>query len=662
MNVNNLINEKSPYLLQHAYNPVYWYTWKDNALKKAKDEDRLIFLSIGYSTCHWCHVMEKESFEDDEVAYVLNDHFISIKVDREERPDIDSIYMKACQRLTGSGGWPLNVILTPDKKPIYAFTYLPKNRRAGFSGLIEVLTKISELWKEDKENIIKRANDFSSILENKVGNVVSVGKETIEKAISSYKGLYDESYGGFGHLPKFPSPHNLTFLLNNYYISDDKELLEIVEHTLKSMYRGGIFDHIGFGFSRYSVDEKWLVPHFEKMLYDNALLVIAYLEVYKITKNPLYKRVIESIFIYIDRDMTSEEGAFYSAEDADSEGEEGKFYLFERDEIYRILEKEAPIICELYNVTEAGNFEGKNILNLINSDINNSLSDNQRMKLFDFRENRKRPHKDKKILTSWNGLMISAFASAGRVFLEDIYTKIAEKAVEFVLCNLIEDDRLLARHIDGESSYLGYLDDYAFLVDSLIELYQSTFNIKYIKKAYEINKHMIDLFYDDELGAFFLTGNDSEELIYRPKEGYDGAMPSGNSIAIRNIIRLARIYQDESLIRYAEGTIDYFSSEIKSYETGYSAMLSSYQMILNSTKEVVITGDKKKMKEVLVYLRGKHMPFTSVILKDEESIEEFKFLENYKNKNEHFTIYICENYSCKEPITSLEELKSHFNE
>lgn len=657
MKTNNLINEKSPYLLQHAHNPVNWYTWNDEALSKALDEDKLILLSIGYSTCHWCHVMEKESFEDFEVARVLNKSFVSIKVDREERPDIDSIYMKVCQILTGSGGWPLNVILTPDKLPIYSFTYLPKNTRGRYMGFIEVLEKINDLWTNDRENIIKTGNDISNAVSSSIKIKDDLSEDVVKNTIDSYKESYDSVYGGFGRAPKFPSPHNLMFLLRNYYLIKDNELLDMVEHTLISMYKGGIYDHIGFGFSRYSVDEQWLVPHFEKMLYDNAMLAISYTEAFQITKKDIYKKVANEIFEYILRDMTSVEGGFYSAEDADSEGVEGKFYVFDKEEVLDILNEE---ICDKYDITGSGNFEGKNIFNLIGEELNDLLTEEERLKLFDYREKRIHPHKDDKILTSWNALMISALSYGGRVFNEEKYIIASKRAVSFIFDKLMKNGRLFARYREGESLHKGYLDDYAFLVNGLIELYESTFKFEYLEKAIMLNDVMLDLFYDKENGGFYLTGNDAEELLYRPKDGYDGAIPSGNSIALMSLIKLSRITGEEYLIKYVDETIKYFAEEIKMYSRGYSAMLSAYLMNNSPTREVIIVADGlDKIKELRDIINSKFSPFTTVLFKDEESTKHIPLLENYKNIGEYFTVYICENFKCSNPLTSLEEVKKY---
>lgn len=454
--VNKLINENSPYLLQHAHNPVNWYPWCEEAFEKATKEDKPIFLSIGYSCCHWCHVMEKESFEDEEVAEILNKHYISIKVDREERPDIDSVYMKFCQAYSGSGGWPLSILMTPDKKPFFAATYIPKHSKYGLAGFVELLNSIKETWEFKREEVLNAGNRAQeALIRSEELDIKSINEDKfIDSVMRNLHNVADFTYGGFGDKPKFPSPHNLLFLLRYWKKDENEHLLKIIEKTLDSMYKGGIFDHLGFGFSRYSVDEKWLVPHFEKMLYDNALLSYTYCEAYEATKNPLYKRIVENIFTYILRDMTSHDGGFYSAEDADSEGVEGKFYVFSPDEVKSVLgEEDGERYCKLFDITEKGNFEGKNIPNLINTSLSEIDTpkiqkeiNNLREKLYRFREKRVHPFKDDKILTSWNGLMIASLSYAGRVFDNKNYIKESEKAVTFILDNLSDEQgRLLAR-------------------------------------------------------------------------------------------------------------------------------------------------------------------------------------------------------------------------
>ena len=668
---NRLINEKSPYLLQHAYNPVDWFPWGTEAFEKAKAEDKPIFLSIGYSCCHWCHVMERESFEDIEVAEVLNKSYISIKVDREERPDIDSIYMAVCQVLTGSGGWPLTIIMTPDKKPFFAGTYFPKHSKYGRPGLIDMLNTVSEAWINKKDELLTTSNEIIKAVHKSTSssNKGNIGMATIDTAYNGFQHLFDPSYGGFGSAPKFPTPHNLSFLLRNWMITKNQAILEIVEKTLESMYKGGIFDHIGFGFSRYSTDRKWLVPHFEKMLYDNALLAIAYIEAYQATNKSLYKDVADKIFSYILRDMTSTEGGFYSAEDADSEGEEGKFYVWTVDEIKTVLgDDDAKLFCNYYDISKSGNFESKNIPNLISADLKemqNNLSiasklESIRQKLFIYREGRIHPYKDDKILTSWNGLMIAALSYGGRVFSNKLYIDAAEKAADFIINNLVRTDgRLMARYRDGQSAYPGYLDDYCFIVWGLIELYETTFNINYLKKALEFTKSMLELFWDNTDGGLFIYGKDSEELILRPKDIYDGAIPSGNSVAALNMLRLSRIIGDEYLESKAKEIISTFGGDINENPNSYSQFLIALLFSIIPTKEIVIAGEKdsEDTLKMLKEINSRFIPFSTVILNNgnKELYNMISYIESQKRINARATAYVCEDMACNEPTDEIDK-------
>lgn len=625
---NRLANEKSPYLLQHAYNPVNWFPWSEEAFAKSKSENKPIFLSIGYSTCHFCHVMERESFEDDKVAAVLNKDFVSIKVDREERPDIDSIYMNVCQTMTGSGGWPLTIFMTPEKIPFYAATYIPNNSKYGLPGIIEVLNFIADAWKNKKDELISSGNKILDLLNGKKRDTASaeINSNLTQTAFSQFGSDFDDVYGGFGSAPKFPTPHNLLFLLRYWYKTKDESALAMVEKTLDSMYKGGIYDHVGFGFSRYSTDRKWLVPHFEKMLYDNALIAIAYLETYQVTKNEQYSQVAEEIFEYILRDMTSPEGGFFSAEDADSEGEEGKFYVWTPTEIISVLGKEdGKKYCSHFNITPAGNFEGENIPNLINSDTSNlspKFIKNCRDKLFAIRDKRVHPFKDDKILTSWNGLMIAAMAIGGRVLAKNKYIDVAQKAANFVFDNLIsEDGRLLARYRDGEAAILGYVDDYAFFIWGLIELYEATFNPLYLQKALELNKELIKYFWDDEEGGLFLYGSDSEQLILRQKDIYDGATPSGNSVSAMNFLRLARLTGMFELEDKAKHLLQAFSSEMNIYPRAYSYSLIALLALESTSSEIVIVADERndESQRMIDVINDEFRPFTSTVFYSKEN-------------------------------------------
>ena len=654
---NRLINEKSPYLLQHAHNPVDWYPWGNEAFQKAKNEDKPIFLSIGYSTCHWCHVMERESFEDEEVAEILNKYFICIKVDREERPDVDSIYMGYCQAMTGSGGWPLTIIMTTDKKPFFAGTYFPRKSKYGRPGIIELLEEINSQWGNNKEKLIEYSSDLlreikkSPIEENKE----ELSEEILKIVFNRLNKSFDGKYGGFYTPPKFPTPHKLMYLLRMWKVYGYKEALYMVEKTLESMYKGGIFDHIGFGFSRYSTDRMWLVPHFEKMLYDNALLALVYAEAYAETKNDKYKSVCEKILWYLEDKMISNEGGFYSAEDADSEGVEGKFYVWTLEEIKKILgEEDGEYFCSYFDVTEKGNFEGKSILNLIKKELNEIKEEDMdelnalREKLYSEREKRIHPHKDDKILTSWNGLAIAAYAYAGRVFKNQHYTEVAERALNFILDNLTRSDgRLLARYRDGDAAYLAYLEDYAFLVWSLIELYEVTFKDFYLEKATHFNREMINLFWDEADGGFYMYGKDGEELLIRPKESFDNAIPSGNSVAIYNMLRLSNINEDMELKEKAEKALEAFSYNIANYPDAHLFMCIALIYNIKENNKIVIEGKVGEdiLNGMIEEINSRFTPFTDVKLKRSES--------------DKTTAYVCKNYACSSPINTLEEFIKH---
>lgn len=667
---NRLSEEKSPYLLQHAHNPVDWYPWKAEAFEKASKEDKPIFLSIGYSTCHWCHVMERESFEDEEVAGILNKYFISIKVDREERPDIDHIYMNICQALTGSGGWPLTIIMTPDKKPFFTGTYFPKYGKMGLMGLVDILLKIADTWSHSKHLLYQSGEDIIQVMEpaNQKNQTYSVSENDIKNTFLRLSSLFDSTYGGFGFAPKFPTPHNLMFLLRYWKKYKEQKALEMVEKALASMYYGGIFDHIGFGFSRYSTDSQWLVPHFEKMLYDNALLTIAYLEAYQATGKKIFGDTAEKVFYYIFRNMTSPEGGFYSAEDADSEGEEGKFYTWTKSEIESLLDlSEAELFCSYYDITSDGNFEGKNIPNLIKSKKDISVQEQERLntireKLSAYREKRVHPYKDDKILTSWNGLMIAALSFGSRVLGNENYLHSAEKAAHFIINNLKDNSgRLLARYRDGESAYPGYIDDYAFFIWGLIELYEASHKAEYLKYALDFNRQLLDAFWDEENGGLFMYGKDSEQLILRPKDSYDGAIPSGNSVSTMNFLRLARLTGKFELEGYANKQFEAFGEMIKSSPASHTFFLMSFLFSLTDTKEVVIVGqsDTKKMVEKInsSFLPDVVFHVTTGDGKSQDLNKIAPFIADHKTLNGSATAYICRNFSCHEPITNLNDFE-----
>lgn len=681
---NKLIQEKSPYLLQHAHNPVEWYPWGTEAFSRAVSEDKPIFLSIGYSTCHWCHIMERECFEDEEVARILNNGFVSIKVDREERPDIDHTYMSVCQALTGQGGWPLTVLMTPEKKPFFAGTYFPKKARPGMPGLMDILTRVREKWEQERDKFIYAGDQVARAIQYQSGMLPGdgPGKENLEdmlkKAFVQYKSQFDKQYGGFGAAPKFPTPHTLSFLLRYWKRNGEREALAMAGKTLESMYRGGIYDHIGYGFSRYSTDGKWLVPHFEKMLYDNALLSLAYTEAYQATGRDLYARVAKEIFTYVLRDMSSPEGGFYSAEDADSEGEEGKFYVWSPSEIKEVLgEKDGEIFCRLYDITPRGNFEGHSIPNLIAQTPENvagefnmqpgeftDSSDRLRLKIFEAREKRVHPYKDDKILTAWNGLIIAALARGAAVFGESVYSQAAARTADFIYRKLRrEDGRLLARYRDGEPAIPAFLDDYAFLAWGLLELYEATFEADYLRKALALTKQMIDLFQDKQDGGFYFNGADAEELIVRPKEIYDGALPSGNSVALVNLLRLALLTGDDSLTEVAEKQINAFANIVKDHPRGYAHILIGVDFFLGPSREIVIAGEAEDpgVKKMLQAVRQRFLPDTVIIFHPAGDADQgleilAPYIKEQRSIHGMATAYVCQNYTCQSPVTDLDKL------
>ena len=669
---NRLILEMSPYLLQHAYNPVNWYPWSDEAFNMAKRQDKPIFLSIGYSTCHWCHVMEKESFEDEEVAEILNKYFISIKVDREERPDIDQIYMTFSHVSTGQGGWPLNVFLTADRKPFYVTTYLSKQSRSGHPGIIDVLMGIEGQWRKNKEDIIESANRMTGMLndldtrkgERELKNTI------FYDAYEFFDESFDDRFGGFGKAPKFPSPQNLFYLLRCYQAFKQPDALVMVEKTLQQMYKGGIFDHIGFGFSRYSTDEQWLVPHFEKMLYDNALLIMVYAETYQATGNELYKKIAEKTITYVNRNLRSPEGAFYSAEDADSEGEEGKYYIWSMDKVEKILgKKRAEVFFKFYPMTAKGNFEGKNIPNMIDSDLDiieanpelEKALDDMTADLFAQREKRIHPHKDDKILTSWNGLMIAALAMAGRIFNHKIYIKQAEEAMAFIENNMTQrSGRLYARYRLGEAKIFGYLDDYANVIWGYLELYQATFKTEYLEKAVLRAVDMINIFGDEfGMAGFFLYGCDAEKLIARPKEVYDNAQPSGNSVAAYCLLKIGKITGEQKYIDIASSMFAYFAGNLNQAPMAGTMMLCAKLFHERPTTEVLFAGRENDpiIREMNRHLNQQFLPFSVVLFnKSETDLKRINaFAVNQQMIHGQPTAYICKNYRCERPVNDLDD-------
>ncbi len=644
---NYLFNQTSPYLLQHADNPVNWYPWCEEAFERARSEDKPVFLSIGYSTCHWCHVMAHESFEDEEIAEILNQYYIAIKVDKEERPDIDSIYMSVCQAFTGSGGWPTTIIMTPEQKPFFAGTYFPKTSRYGQIGLKELLLAVYEQWKVDRKELLESADEIIAFLNRQttVGN--NINMQLLDSAFEIYKSIFDDKFGGFGEAPKFPTPHNLLFLMQYYEKNGNKDALKMVEKTLLQMYRGGMFDHIGGGFSRYSTDRYFLVPHFEKMLYDNALLILAYCRAYQITKKQVYCDVAEKTATYILREMTSPEGGFYSAQDADSEGVEGKYYLLEPDEIIELLgEKKGKEFNQYFDITDRGKFEGKNIPNLLKSEITIGRFDDYLPHVYEYRKKRYSLHLDDKILTSWNTLMIAALCHLYRVSRKEIYLNTAIRAQEFIQKNLCEGNTLYSSWREGQRSGKGLLDDYANEVFALLSLYEATLDGVYLEKAKQFCDKIISDFYDNDRGGFFLYGKENEQLILRPKETYDGAVFSGNSAMAYNLGRLYLITGEKKYGELAECQMKFMSAEAESYPAGYAMFLVALSDYIEPQEKITIVV---KDKRDLVNLSWR-IPLNSVVYVVKGMTKE------YPLKDDKTTFYICRGRTCQPPANELDNL------
>jgi uncharacterized protein YyaL (SSP411 family) len=676
---NRLSLEKSPYLLQHADNPVDWYPWGQEAFEKAGREDKPIFLSIGYSTCHWCHVMEHESFEDSEVAALMNDAFVNVKVDREERPDIDAVYMSVCQMMTGSGGWPLSVILTPKAKPFFAGTYIPKTARFGRAGMLELVPQIVAAWRARRGEIEAASARITSELERisvRQASAAGPGIEVLERAYQDLAGRFDGVHGGFGHAPKFPSPHNLLFLLRYWKRTGENRALEMVETTLRGMASGGIWDHVGFGFHRYSTDEKWFAPHFEKMMYDQALLAMAYTEAFLATGNEPHRRTAEAILDYALRDMSDPSGAFYSAEDADSEGVEGKFYLWTHDELTRLLDADdARLVVDLFGVEPAGNFSGEvpggNILYLRRpldavarelsvdaQELRDRLEKIRRI-LYDARRSRVRPQRDDKILTDWNGLMIAALSKAASAFDEPRYASSATKAAEFLLGTMRAGGGFLHhRFRDGEAAVTGNLDDYACLAWGLVELYQATFEVEYLQRAVELADEMVALFADPQVGGFYFAAAGGERLIVRTKDVYDGAAPSGNSTATYVLIRLARLTGESRFEDEAEKVARAFHHELTRAPSGFAFFMSALELAAGPSTEVVVVGDPKAPDTLEMIRTAQSIYAPAAVLLFKSTADEgarlsrlAPFTANHASIDGRATAYACRNQACGAPTT-----------
>jgi uncharacterized protein YyaL (SSP411 family) len=679
---NRLGDSKSPYLLQHADNPVDWYPWGPEAFARAKEEDKPIFLSIGYATCHWCHVMEHESFENPEVAALMNEAFINIKVDREERPDIDQVYMTVCQMLTGGGGWPLTIIMSPDKEPFYAATYIPRESQHGRIGMLDLVPRVAKLWQTDRDSIRGTSERILDALEKMEGRTSgsNIDKGAIDGAFNQLAGRYDASHGGFGSAPKFPSPHNLVFLTRYWRSTGNEQALTMVSNTLEQMRLGGVYDQVGFGFHRYSTDAEWLVPHFEKMLYDQAMLVSAYTEAWLATSNPVFERTAREIITYVLRDMTSPEGAFYSAEDADSEGEEGLFYLWTTGEVEQILGKEdAAFAASVWNLEKDGNYNdelkgaltGRNIPHLTRShedmarDLKMTEEDFERRlefvrsRLFDVREKRVHPLKDDKVLADWNGLMAAAMAFAGRVFDEPEWVQAAKSATDFVLEEMQTDSgRMLHRYRDGDASIPSFLDDYVFMTTAMLELYDATFDPSYLEQALKLQQQTHELFWDTKRSGFFFTAVDNEELLVRQKEVYDGAIPSGNSTAADNYVRLARLTSDAEYLQGADHIFAAFSNEANQLPSAHSQLMSALQRGVGPSLEVVIAGKPgaEDTATLIATVREMYLPQAAVLLvppgEQGATIRRLApFAEAYEPVEGKAAAYVCRDFTCQLPTT-----------
>jgi uncharacterized protein len=686
---NRLMNESSPYLLQHANNPVDWYAWGEDAFQRAKKEDKPIFLSIGYSACHWCHVMAHESFEDQEIAKIMNENFINIKVDREERPDIDDIYQKVSQIAVGTGGWPLSIFLTPDQRPFYVGTYFPKYSRYGMPGFGTILNQLAEAYKSKKQEIHAASSEFMHALSHNAkdvqGKEENIERSIIDEAAMGLLQMGDPIYGGFGQAPKFPNASNLLFLLHYYDISGISRFKDFVMFSADKMAAGGIYDHLGGGFARYSTDQKWLVPHFEKMLYDNALLTQLYAELYQVSGNVKYSKIVENILEYVITEMTSPDGGFYSAQDADSEGEEGKFYVWSKQEIDSVLGDTtiSDIFCEYYGITEAGNFEGKNILNIRTSldhlaqkyhmateAIEGVLSDASK-RLFEVRSKRVRPGQDDKILTSWNGLMISGFAKGYKITGNKKYLDAAVNAVNFIESKTAKKDGRLQRTFkDGISKLNAYLDDYAFYVNALLDVFEIYSEPKYLQKAMIYTDFMIQHFWDPNEGSFFFTSDDHEQLIIRTKSFYDLAIPSGNSMAASNLLRLYHFMQNSDYIGKAEHIMRAGAKTAAENPFGFGQLLIAMYLYIKKPVEITIIRKTEKQRadsEMVNWLNRQFIPNGIIAVIDNNS--QIQVLQNYpffkgrnleqENQKESEYALVCRNFSCSLPIHSIQELEKH---
>jgi uncharacterized protein YyaL (SSP411 family) len=675
---NRLASETSPYLLQHKDNPVDWYPWGEEALKRAHEEDKPVLLSVGYSACHWCHVMERESFEDEETARMMNEHFVNVKVDREERPDIDSIYMAAVQALTRHGGWPMTVFLTPDGAPFYGGTYFPPIPSRGMPSFQQLLLSVVDAYQNRREEVLQNAQAVSDYLQASTAAVMpeaeAAGIELLDRAAGALLSQLDRRFGGFGGAPKFPQAMNLEVLLRHHHRTGERSALDGVELTCRQMAQGGVYDQIGGGFSRYSVDAYWLVPHFEKMLYDNALLSRLYLETYQATGDAFYRRIAEETLDYVLRDMTSEEGGFYSAEDADSEGEEGKFYVWTPEELEAVLDPdEASLAARYWDVTERGNFEGKNILHVarppeavadefgLSPEALWARITSIREKLFAVREERIRPGRDEKILAAWNGLMLRSFALAARVTGREDYREAAKRNATFIVEKLKVDGRIHRSYKGGQARFNGYLEDYAMVADGLVALYEATFETRWLVEADALLDAVTELFWDEEKRAFYDTPADHEELITRPRDVYDNATPSGTSVATEVLLELALFLDRSDYRQRAEDVLGELAGGMEKVPGGFGRLLCALDLSTSETREIAIIGDPEApdTRALLNTLYALYLPNKVVAGRrpdDDEASGLIPLLAQRPAREGKATAYVCVHYACKTPTTDPEEL------
>ena len=673
MSENKLGRESSPYLLQHAKNPVHWYAWNEEALARAKKENKPIFLSVGYSSCHWCHVMAHESFEDEEIAKIMNENFVNIKVDREERPDLDDIYQKACQMTTGQGGWPLSVFLTPDQRPFYVGTYFPALDSYGRPGFGSLCRQLAQSWKEKPNDIEKAADNFMQNL-GKLQQYQApseIDKSILDEAAINLLQIADTTYGGFGQAPKFPNASNLSFMFRYSKLSGISKFQKFALLTLKKMAKGGIFDQIGGGFHRYSTDARWLVPHFEKMLYDNALLPIVYSEAYQITKDPFFENIVKKTLDYVIREMTSSDGTFFSAQDADTNGEEGQTFVWKKQEIEKILGKDSEIFCIYYDVTDGGNFEGNTILaNNINAsslgfkfgmsepEIQNLLSKCSE-KLLEIRNKREQPGKDDKIITSWNGLMVSAFLSGYRITDNPKYLDAAKQSIDFFESNFEKNHILHRTFKNAEPKLNGYLDDYAYMANASIDMFENTSQPKYLLFATNLANYLITHFWDDSTSGFFFTSDNHEKLIMRPKNNYDLSMPSGNSVAAYVLLKLYHITQNKQFLEIAKKIIESQAISAAENPFAFGYLLNALYLYYQKPTEITIINDKNS--ELVSSLRKKFLPESIMVLvknqSNLEALSKHPFFSGKEFQNDKTTVFVCKNFSCSLPLSDLSEIE-----